>query len=910
MLTLCFPAAARAAAPRKVASLEGITEYRLDNGLQVLLYPDPSKPTVTVNLTVLVGSRHEGYGETGMAHLLEHMLFKGTPTHPQIPKALQERGARFNGTTWVDRTNYYETLPATDDNLEFALKLEADRLVNSYVRQEDLFSEMTVVRNEFEMGENSPVQLLDQRIMSVAFDWHNYGKSTIGNRSDIERVPINRLKDFYVKYYQPDNAMLVVAGKFDEAKTLAYIQKYFGGLTRPKRKLDKTYTEEPAQDGERTVTLRRVGDVGMAGAAYHVPAGPHADVAPLEVLAEILQTPPSGRLYKALVEPKKASDVGAAVSSWHDAGVFQVQAEVRREGSLEAARDIMLAVTEGVGDKGVSKEEVDRAKQRILKERELSAADTSRIAVRLSDWAAQGDWRLYLLHRDRIEKVAPQDIQDVAKKYLVRNNRTVGLFVATAKTERTPVPERPDLVKLLKDYRGRSTTSLGESFDVAPMSIQARVKQSTLPEKIHLALLPKKTRGESVQARITLRYGTPENLKGYETAADVLPHLMLRGTKNLTRQQILDALDKNQAVIEASPRSETGIAVFVIETKRAKLPAVLELMRQILREATLPASELDIFRQQQLAGLEQQLSDPHALAMIRLRRTVSPYPKGDVRYIPTVEEEIERFKHLDIDKVKSLYRDYLGSQAGEIAVVGDFDPEPCTAKLRESFTNWSGKEPYARIPRKVFAQVPGGTQEISTPDKANAVYTSGTVFPLKDSDSAYAPMVVGNYVFGGASLASRLADRVRQKDGLSYGVVSQLGAESLDPRASLTVMAICAPQNIKKVDIAIREELARLLKDGVAPEELDRAKRGYLQQQQVGRSSDVGLASILSDNLFVGRTMKYYEDLEKQIERLTAAEILAAFRKYVEPDRIAIVLAGDFPAATARQGAQPKERKR
>src|SRR5262245_8750846 len=183
-----------AAAPTEVTSIEGITEYKLDNGVQLLLFPDPSKPTVTVNLTVFVGSRHEGYGETGMAHLLEHMVFKGTPDHPTIPKALQERGARFNGTTWVDRTNYFETLPASADNLEFALFLEADRLVNSFVKREDLLSEMTVVRNEFEQGENNPSYLLEQRMMSVAYDWHNYGKSTIGNRIDIERVPIQNLQ--------------------------------------------------------------------------------------------------------------------------------------------------------------------------------------------------------------------------------------------------------------------------------------------------------------------------------------------------------------------------------------------------------------------------------------------------------------------------------------------------------------------------------------------------------------------------------------------------------------------------------------------------------------------------------------------------------------------------------------------
>src|SRR5437667_8380855 len=254
-----------AATPAKIASVEGITEYHLENGLRVLLFPDNSQSKVTVNMTVLVGSRHEGYGETGMAHLLEHMVFKGTPKHPKIPKELQEHGAQFNGSTSDDRVNYFETLAANDENLEFAISLEADRLVNSYIKREDLESEMTVVRNEFERGENSPGSVLGKRIAAAAYEWHNYGKSTIGNRSDIERVPVENLRAFYKKFYQPDNIVLVVAGRFEEAKALDLVQKYFGAIPRPERKLDNTYTEEPPQDGERMVTLRRVGDVGAVG---------------------------------------------------------------------------------------------------------------------------------------------------------------------------------------------------------------------------------------------------------------------------------------------------------------------------------------------------------------------------------------------------------------------------------------------------------------------------------------------------------------------------------------------------------------------------------------------------------------------------------------------------------------------
>ena len=210
-----------------VVSLQGIHEYKLANGLEVVLWPDPSKAQTTVNITYLVGSMHEGYGETGMAHLLEHMLFKGSTNHTNIPDELTAHGARPNGSTWFDRTNYFETFSATDENLEWALDLEADRMVNSFVRREDLDSEMSVVRNEFEIGENNPQSILEERVYSTAFLWHNYGNSTIGARSDIENVPIPNLRKFYETWYRPENAVLVVAGKFDQDKTLAMIADKF-----------------------------------------------------------------------------------------------------------------------------------------------------------------------------------------------------------------------------------------------------------------------------------------------------------------------------------------------------------------------------------------------------------------------------------------------------------------------------------------------------------------------------------------------------------------------------------------------------------------------------------------------------------------------------------------------------------
>lgn len=464
----------------KITEIEGISEYVLENGVRVLLFPDPGKEVVTVNMTVFVGSRHEGYGEAGMAHLLEHMLFKGTPGHPDVPKVLKDRGARMNGTTWMDRTNYYETLPATGDNLEFAIRLEADRLVNSNIRGEDLASEMTVVRNEFESGENSPFRVMMQRMQAAAYEWHNYGRTTIGNRSDIERVPVVKLRQFYRKFYRPDNVMVIVAGKFDPGEALEHLNKYFGAIKSPEQPIDQTYTVEPAQDGERTVVVRRVGEVQLVGNAYHIPSGSHPDYAAAKALVYILGDEPSGRLYRNLVETETATNVYSLSYAFTEPGLFMAIVEVPAAGSIEQARMKLIDVMENsFAEEPITDQELQRAVQQILKQRELESADTDKTAVSLSDWAAQGDWRLYFLYRDSIEKLTRDHVQEVAEKYFVRNNRTVGLFIPADQAERVEIPESPNLAELLKDYKGREAVAAGEQIDPSPLAIEARTERGS-----------------------------------------------------------------------------------------------------------------------------------------------------------------------------------------------------------------------------------------------------------------------------------------------------------------------------------------------------------------------------------------------------------------------------------------------
>ena len=879
------------APPEKVRTVEGITEYSLENGMKVLLFPDPSSPKVTVNLTLLVGSRHEGYGETGMAHLLEHMLFKGTPTHQNIPKELQARGAQFNGTTWYDRTNYYETLPASEDNLEFALKMEADRMMNSYVKAEDLASEMTVVRNEFERGENSPSRMLMQKVMASAFEWHNYGKSTIGNRADIERVPIDRLKGFYKKYYQPDNAVLIVAGKFDQAEALKLINKYFGTIPRPERKLDKTYTEEPAQEGERIVTLRRIGEVPAVGVVYHIPAAVHKDMAALDVLESTLTDDPSGVLYQALVKTKKASSVSGSIFALHDPGVLRLMVEIVKGNDPQVILGILFDTLQEVRDKGISPENVARAKEKLLKQYEQAENNSSRLAVELSEWVAMGDWRLRFLYRDALEKVTPEDVKRVADKYLRANNRTVGIFEPVKESQKVAIPQVADVEKMIGDYKGREAVAMGEDFNVSPENIDKRTTIKTLPGGVKVALLPKKTRGEEVNLRMTLRYGNLENLQGKRTACEFLPAVMKRGTKNKTRQEIEDELNKLRAQLSLS--GSAGEVNVGIKTRKESLGKVLEILKEILREPTLPATELELLKTQQVAMLEKQKTDPQSRAILSVRRQLRPYSEQDPRYVPDIDQEIARVKALSQSDLQSLYENYLGASVGEIAVVGDFSEEEVYSQLGSVLDDWNSEADYAHIPAEAH-DIPGKLTEILIPDKANAFYFAGLTFPMNSTSPDYPDLIVAGSVLGSSGLSSRLGDRVRQKEGLAYGVGAFIHADTIDMRGSISIYASCNPDNMEKVETAIKEELALLISKGITKEELANAQKGYLEKQEVSRTSDASLASILTTNLFADRNMTYYSELEQKINAVTADAAQQAFAKYIHPENLIIVVSGSL----------------
>jgi zinc protease len=871
------------------ASVEGITEYDLSNGLRVLLYPDPSKPTVTVNVTYLVGSRMESYGETGMAHLLEHLMFKGSTHYPHPDHEFSARGFHNNGSTSYDRTNYFSTFQATGDNLSWALHREADAMVNSFIARKDLDSEMTVVRNEYEKGENDPMDVLFKRTLAAMYEWHSYGRETIGARSDIENVRIENLKAFYRTYYQPDNAVLIIAGHLDVGPTLKLIADTFGRIPRPKRALPPQWTVEPTQDGERSVTVRRKGDTQIVLVGYHMPAGRSDDTAALSAAADILGETPSGRLHHELVETGLAAQVFADAMFLHDPGVMIFGAIVKPGDSVERARDRLIEVVEHTfAQKAPTGEEMERMRRSEETDAERALADPQGFGVALSDYIAQGDWRLFFLFRDATERVQASEIAAATEHYFRRDNRTVGIFLPEDAPQRAEVPAPLAVDEMLKGFTPRAAVEAGEQFDPSPQNIDSRTRIVRVGD-LKIALLPKKTKGGTVNVAMSFQFGDLKTLNGQAVASELAREMLGRGTSKLTRQQIDDELTRLKVTGDLTNFQAT----------HATVADALELAASVMRDASFPPSEFEQLKREILTELQGKLDDPSERSRDAMLTHFNIYAPGDPRrYIP-LAERIEALKSTSLEDVRAFFDRFWGTGRGEIALVGDFDADQVEPLLAQRFASWKSKAPYERLLNE-FKDVPATRVFIDTPDKENAVYRARIPVQLGDDDPDVPALALATRLIGGGTgLHNRLVDRIRQKDGLSYGIGAGLLVNGRDRAGSWGVGAIAAPQNVDRVEQEVKEELERVLRDGFSADEIAQAKQGYRQERVLARSEDGALAGGWLGNLDLDRTYEFARQFESRVDAVTAEQLQAVVRKYLDLSRMSVVVAGD-----AKKGAR------
>ncbi len=879
-------------APQLVTQVEGIKEYKLQNGLRILLLPDNSQNNVVVNIVYLVGSRHEGYGESGMAHLLEHMMFKTSKRYKDIKKTIADKGASANGTTWYDRTNYYEVLPASDDNLKWALDMESDRMVNSQILKDELKTEFSVVRNEFESGENDPGSVLEERIISSGYLWHNYGKSTIGSKEDIERVPVDNLRAFYKKYYQPDNAVLMVAGKFDEAKALAWIQQFYSNIPKPNRVLQPTYTVEPVQDGERYVELKRVGDIQYVGMLYHTPAYSDKAYAANQALLNILTNNPSGILYKALVEKKLATSVDDQLLILQDPGFTYLQAEIPKEKSIDSAKTVFLSTLDNLGKSIITAEELERAKNAIIKRTENTTNNTISLCINLTEAIGAGDWRLFFINRDRVEKLNLSDVQEIAKNYYKPSNRTWGIFIPDKNPDRVKVADVGDINAIVKDYKGKEVKKQTETFETSVANIKKNAQYKKLSNGFKYALLKKPAKGEKIIGNFKLRVGNEKSLENKDVIISITASMLRNGTKTLNKKQLNDSLDKIKSQISISGSGQ--VVNIGINTDKAHFNTCMNLLKEILTNPSFDQNELEKLIAQNKASLDANRNDPQYRASILASQKSEHYPKGSIYHTMDADEETAALNQLKKSDLEEFFTSHYGANNGTGALVGDFVPEEVDKAIGNVFQPLVSKTNFTRIPRQHF-DVPGSDETILTPDKANAMALGFMNIPMNDGDADFPALTMADELLGGgAFLSSRIPQRLRESEGMSYGAGSFFQASSVDKTAQWGVYAIFNPIYKNRLDSALKQEINKAIDKGFTEEELKKSTDSWLQGRKITLGVDGQLANLLESYLYINRDLTWYTDLEKKVTSLKLAEVNQALVKYIKPAKLILVYGGDF----------------
>ena len=881
-------------APKYLGNVEGVKEYSLNNGMKVLLIPDGSQSNMVVNIVYNVGSKDEGYGEKGMAHLLEHMLFKSTKNLGDIKKQLSDKGGAANGTTYYDRTNYYEIFPSNDENLKWAIQMEADRMINATILQSDLDKEFSVVRNEFEIGENNPSGVLMEKVFSTAYMWHNYGNSTIGSKEDIERVKAPTLRKFYEKYYQPDNATLIIAGKFDEANALKYIAENFSVLPKPTRQLGGTYTVEPAQDGEKTVELNRSGESKLVAAAYHTSAYADKDYAALAALGEILTADPSGYLYKSLVETQKVSSIWVYAPEVRDAGLMYFNFDVPKDKNLEVTKNLVRTELDKIGSIKYNAEDLGRAKSKLLKQIADNKNNTVSFAISLTEIIGAGDYKLAFLYRDNVENLSVADIQRVAEKYFKSNNRTLGVFVPSANETRVqPAEFRPEqIAKVTGNYKGKALEKDVAPFEATIANLKKNVTEGVLSNGMKYGLINKEVKGDKIIATFKMLLGNEKDLAGKNEIGKLTAALLKSGTKTKTKEQIQDRLDQLKSSINTRLYGQNFI--ISVNTYKNNYAEVMDILKDMVTNSTFPQNEITKTITEQNTNLEGQLKDPEAIAQNELQRLSSPYPKESVFYTASLQEQIDNSKKVTRDQIVNYYQNILGTNNGLGTVLGNIEAKTVVASLENTFGKWNAQSKYAEV-KPTYFETKKLDKNFLTPDKENAIALGTESFKMNQKSPDYPAFVLANEILGsGGFLSARLPMRLREKEGISYGVGSFINIPISNDVASWGYYALLNPTKRDAVESAIKEEVSKALKDGFTADELMTNKKSYANIQKTMLGMDNTLINLVNKKLQYGISLDEYDTLNSKIAELKLEEVNSALRKYLTLDKVTSVYAGDF----------------
>jgi zinc protease len=881
---------------KMVKELGGISEYTLEsNGLSVLLMEDHSAPVITFMVTYHVGSRNEVTGTTGSTHLLEHLMFKDTKkyqkkNHNKVDDLLSSVGAISNASTWYDRTNYHETMAS--DQLELGVQIESERMRNLLLREEDKNSEMTVVRNEYERGENSPFEALDVLIKAAAFVAHPYHHPTIGWRSDIENVPIQKLRDFYNTYYWPNNATVTVIGDLDKTNALTLIKKYYGEITSSPDPIPQVYTTEPEQQGLRRVVLKRPGQLGVVGVGDKIPEGLSKDTYPLTVLSYILSDGKTSRLYKSLIDKNLAVNFFIYYVPFKDASMFTPYAFLSPGIKHEDVEKIIVDEYERIKNEGVTQDEVTRAINKISAETDYGRDGSYSVASQINEAIAMGDWSYFATYEDNIKKVTPKDIQDVVKKYFNADTRTIGYFYPqnpgggegnTGSKERSKnigmcFYRDPDLYNTNSDLINTSPNT-----PAAP-----KISDNITRKKINgIDVIAAKTGVKDVITFTgSLAAGDAFSPESNSMIADLTGNMLDKGTTKSEKFALAKKLEDIGATVSFSVGSNT--LSFSGKLLKKDLAAVVGLLAEQLRMPLFSADELDKLKKQRIGNFQESMDDPGSVADNTLSQLL--FPKGHPNYQAPLKQAIDDIDKVTLEDIKSFYNKYYGPKSMVFAAAGDVDAKELEKAIETSFSGWKGGVDYPVV-KNPDIKTPLVNKFISMRGKTSTVLDLGLAVNVKRTDPDYYPLMFGVDVFGGGTFMARLMSIVRDDEGLTYGIYSWLSKDIFNT-GQWNVQGTFAPQLLAKGTESTMRELKKWVKDGITDAELKNTKSRLIGEYKVQLATTGGLVNQLLSIVQRGLDVDFIDNYPDIINALTLNQVNDAIKKYINPANVVTVVAG------------------
>ncbi|MDX1638351.1 MAG: pitrilysin family protein [Balneolaceae bacterium] len=895
----------------KVKEMGGIEEYRLNsNQLTVLLMEDHSAPVLTFMVTYNVGSRNEVTGTTGATHLLEHLMFKGTDKYNRedstgIDALLQNRGAILNATTWLDRTNYYENLPS--EHLELVVDIEADRMRNLWLREEDRRPEMTVVRNEFERGENSPFSALNKEIWASAIIAHPYHHSTIGWRSDIENVPIEKLRAFYDTYYWPNNATVTVIGDFERSNALNLIKKYYGEIPASPNPIPEVYTEEPEQEGARRVELKRAAQLGVVGIGFKAPEGSHEDYLALSVLDNILSNGKTSRLYRKLVDPGKATNLFNFYFPFRDPSLFVSYAFLAPGAKHQEVEEMLWQEINNIKENGVTQAEVDRAINQITAQTAFDRDGSFSIASQINEAIAMGDWTFYLRYPEEVTTVTPEQVQEAVRTYFVADKSTTGYFIPknSGSEEEGTVSSNSrtsDELKSMLYYRDHEFDAAGVGWDGELISEQptnsdpdtdlaGKITRTTIGD-MELYTMPTGVK-DVITIKGSLAAGDWYSPETNSMIADMTGNMLDKGTIDKDKFEIAEELENLGASIDFSVGAHT--LTFNAKCLARDLPVVMALLAEQLREPRFDPAEMEKLKVQRKGAFQRSMENTGYMAESTLSQIL--YPKQHPNYQVPVEQLIEDIDDVTVDDLKTFHTAHYGTRSLDIVAVGDLNTERIEREVRSAFDGWSGGNTY-RTGTPV--QLPAGNVEetVYMEDKTSVSVQMGIPITIDEDHPDYLPLMLGTYVLGG-NFSARLMSTVRDREGLTYGIGSGIsGATMSDGHWNLS--ATFAPDLLEQGMKSTLRELRNWVENGITAGELAAKKSTISGSAKVRLATTGGMANYIHDLALRDKPVSYADQYFREIESLTLEQVNRAIRSYIDLDKLAIVKAGTVDTLKSR----------